>query len=52
VAPKFGESFALSFVAIVKAPTIRKVEGCINKYHPDSNIGAFRGPRGHGVREG
>ena len=33
VSPGRGQSFQIDFIKIAKAPTIFKVEGCVNKYY-------------------
>ena len=39
-APVLGNAFAIDWVRIVIAPTVRRVTGCIDKFYQDGNLGA------------
>lgn len=39
MSPRFGESFSLDWLAVIDGPSIHKVEGCVDRYHPDRNRG-------------
>lgn len=51
VSPRFGESFSLDWLAVIDGPSIHKVEGCIDRYHPDRNRGTSRTIGGVGGEE-
>jgi len=37
--PAAGDSFAVSWVRIVKAPTVRRATGCLDKFYGSANLG-------------
>jgi hypothetical protein len=37
--PVLGDTFALDWVKFAKAPTVRRVVGCIDKFYPTVNLG-------------
>jgi hypothetical protein len=37
--PVFGDTFAVDWVKIAKAPTIKRVTGCFDKFYPTANLG-------------
>ena len=45
--PGLGQSFAVDWVRIAKAPTIQKVEGCIDKYFETPHLGSGPTEPGH-----